>query len=83
MNRLYQWLSGRTSFFHVNASRQGTSRTVCTEVTVQRESTTLTAGTSAAFDLCPFCGQKLAPAEAVHERLRLHESSIPEKREDG
>jgi hypothetical protein len=83
MNRLYQWLSGRASIFRTASVGSAMSRTVSTQVTVQTESTTLMAGTSAAFDLCPFCGQKLARSQAVHERLSLHESSIPEKREDG
>ena len=83
MNRLYQWLSGQASFFRSDTTGQAMSRTVSTQVTVQTESTTLTARASGAFDLCPFCGQKLARAQAVHERLRLHESSISKKREDG
>jgi hypothetical protein len=83
MNRLYQWFSGRASTFRTDAAGPTMSRTVSTQVTVQTESTTLMARSSAAFDVCPFCAQKLAPSQAVHERLRLHESSIPEKRKDG
>jgi hypothetical protein len=83
MNRLYQWLSGRASFLHFDAAGQGTSRTVCTQVTVQTESTTLVAGAAATFDLCPFCGQKLTPLQAVRESLRLHEGPISERRKDG
>jgi hypothetical protein len=71
-NRLYQWLSQRASFFRPDTSGRGTSRTVRTEVTVQRERITLLVGDAAAgFDTCPLCGNKLAPAQAEQPRLRL------------
>jgi hypothetical protein len=41
-------------------------RTIRTEMTVQRESTTLLA--VAVFDHCPLCGQKVVPLQEVHER---------------
>jgi len=51
-------------------SSGGTSRTVRTEVTVQREGMTVLVG-GAGFEICPLCGQKLAPAQAEQARLRL------------
>jgi hypothetical protein len=70
--RLYQWLSQRASFFRSHASGHGTTRTVRTEVTVQREGMTLLVGDAAAgFDTCPLCGQKLPSAQAEQTRLRL------------
>ncbi len=50
-NRLYQWLSQRASFFRPDASGYGTSRTVRTEVTVQREGITLLVGDAAAASI--------------------------------
>jgi hypothetical protein len=76
MKRLYQWLSQRASFFRSDASGRGTTHTVRTEVTVQREGITLLVGGAAAgFDTCPLCGQQLAPAQAEQARLRLQEGS--------
>ncbi len=75
-NRLYQWLSRRASFFRSDMSGHGTSRTVRTEVTVQREGITLLMGdAAAAFDTCPLCGSNLAPAQAEEARLRLQKGS--------
>jgi hypothetical protein len=72
MHRLYQWLSRGASFFRSDTSDHSTSRTVRTEVTVQREGITLLVGDAAAgFDTCPLCGSKLAPAQAEQARLRL------------
>jgi hypothetical protein len=72
MNRLYQWFGGRTRLFRSNKSALGSTETVRTEVTVQRESTTLlVSGPTPAFDSCPLCGQKLAPQEAEQAKLRL------------
>jgi hypothetical protein len=81
MNRLYQWLSGRASFFRSDPSDRGTSRTVRTEVTVERQGITLLVGGAAAggFDVCPLCGQKLAPEQAGQARLRLQEGSISQE----
>ncbi|MGO8984446.1 MAG: hypothetical protein ACLPHI_05295 [Terriglobales bacterium] len=76
MKRLYQWLSERASFFRFVESDRGTSRTVRTEVTVERQGLTLlVGGVAAGFDDCPFCGQKLAPAQAERARLRLQQGS--------
>jgi hypothetical protein len=75
--RLYQWLSKRASFFRSDRSARGTRRTVRTEVTVERQGVTVLLGNPAAgFDLCPLCGQKLAPAQAAQARLRLQQGSI-------
>jgi hypothetical protein len=53
------------------------SRTVHTEVTVQREAVTLLVGDAAAgFDVCPLCGTKLAPEQAEQARLRLPKGPI-------
>jgi hypothetical protein len=75
--RLYQWFRERASIFRSARPSPGTTRTVRTEVTVRREGLTLLVGGAAAgFDICPFCGQKLAPAQAEQARLRLQEGSI-------
>jgi hypothetical protein len=75
-NRLYQWLRRRASFFRSDSSGRGTSRTVRTEVTVQREGITLLVGdAAAAFDTCPLCGSKLDVAQAEQARLRLQKGS--------
>ncbi|MFY9844158.1 MAG: hypothetical protein WA718_19720 [Terriglobales bacterium] len=80
MNRLYQWLSKRASFFRSDASGRGTSRTVRTEVTVERQGMTLlVGGAPAAFENCPLCGQRLAPAHAEQARLRLQKGSIAQE----
>jgi hypothetical protein len=80
MKRLYQWLSQRASFFRSDTSGRGTTRTVRTEVTVQREGLTLLFGGAAAgFDVCPLCGQKLAPAQVDSARLRLQQGSISQE----
>jgi hypothetical protein len=74
MKGLYQWLSARASFFRSDTHGRGTSRTVRTEVTVQREGMTLLVGDAAAgFNTCPLCGQTLVPAQAEQARLRLQE----------
>ena len=81
MKRLYQWFSKRASFFRSGTPTPGTTRTVRTEVTVQREGMTLlVGGVAAGFENCPLCGQKLAPAEAEQAKLRLLEGST--SRED-
>ena len=75
--RLYQRLSQWASFFRSDTSGRGTTRTVRTEVTVQREGMTLlVSDAAAAFDTCPLCGSKLAPAQAEQARLRLPKGSI-------
>ena len=78
MNRFYQWLSGRASFFRTNTSGRGTGRTVRTEVTVERQSTTMLVGgaTAMVFDTCPLCGSQLAPNQADQPDGRLLKGSI-------
>lgn len=71
MNRLYQWFSGRASLFRSGKGGEGASQTIRTEVTVERESTTLITGVAGAFSVCPLCGQTLAPAQTEQARLRL------------
>lgn len=77
VNRLYQWLSGRASFFRIGTSSRGAGRTIRTEVTVERQSMTLVlSGAAAGFDTCPLCGTKLAPNQAEQLNGRLLETSI-------
>jgi len=78
VNRLYQWLSGRASFFRTDTTTRGAGRTVRTEVTVEQQSTTMLVGgaTAADFDTCPLCGSKLAPDQAEQPSGRLLEGSI-------
>ena len=66
--RLYQWLTQRASFFRFAASGRGKSRTVRTEVTLERESIILSVN-GPALDLCPMCGQ------AAQAGLRFEEGS--------
>jgi hypothetical protein len=70
--RLYQWLTQRASFFRFAASGRGTSRTVRTEVTIERESVTLSVNGSA-LNLCPMCGQTLLSPPEAQAGLRLEE----------
>jgi len=80
MKRLYQWLSQRASFFRSDTSGCAAGHTVRTEVTVQQESTTLlVGGVAAGFDICPLCGQKLAPAQASQASLHLQQASISQE----
>jgi len=77
VHKLYQWLLKRASSFRSAPPVSGTSRTVRTEVTVERQAMTLLVGGAAAgFDNCPLCGQTLAPAQAEQARLRLQQGSI-------
>jgi len=77
MKRLYQWFCERASFFRAGTSGQGATRTVRTEVRVQREGLTLLmGGVTAGFDNCPLCGQRLASAQAEQARIRLLEGEI-------
>jgi hypothetical protein len=80
MKQLYQWLFGRASFFRSDASSRGTSRTVRTEVTVERQGVTVLVGGAAAdFDTCPLCGNNLAPEQAEQVRARLPEGPISQE----
>jgi hypothetical protein len=68
--RLYQWLTRRASFFRSDTSAGGVTRTVRTEVTVERQTMALLVGNgeAAGFDICPLCGSKLTPVHTQHER---------------
>jgi len=80
MQRLYQWLSERASFFRYDAVGHGANSTVRTETTVRREAMTLVVGSAAAsLDTCPLCGNKLAPTQAEQARLRLPQDSISQQ----
>jgi hypothetical protein len=78
MQRLYQWLSERASFFRYDAASPRTSRAVRTETTVRREGVALLVGSVATLglDICPLCGAKLAPEQLDHARARLSKGSI-------
>jgi hypothetical protein len=79
-SRIYQWLYSRASFFRSEPSGHATSRTVRTEVTIEQKATTLLVGsTSADFDICPLCGQKMAPEHAEQAGHRLLEGSISQE----
>jgi hypothetical protein len=81
MKRLYQWFSQRASIFRSGSSGRGTTRTIRTEVKVQREGLTLlVSGAAVNFDACPLCGQKLPPGQAEQAKRRLLEGTI--SRED-
>jgi hypothetical protein len=51
---------------------------VRTEVTIQRDATTLLVGNPAAvgFDTCPLCGSKLAPEQQEKAKIRLSKGSM-------
>jgi hypothetical protein len=72
--RLYQWMTQRASFFRFAGSDRGTSRTVRTEVTFERESITLSVS-GPSLDRCPFCGQTLPTPQAAQAALRVEEGS--------
>jgi hypothetical protein len=82
MKRLYQWFSERTSFFHSDVPSTRTSRTVRTEVTVQRERMTVLVGSAGGtgFDICPLCGNEFAPAEADRLSSCPHKGSVSKAR---
>jgi hypothetical protein len=81
VKRLYQWFSERASFFHSEVPGTGKSRTVRTEVTVQRERMTVLVGSvgGTGFDICPLCGNELALAEADRLNSCPHKGSIAER----
>jgi hypothetical protein len=79
MNRLYQWLSGRTRFFRSDTSSRGPIRPVRTEVTVERQGMTLVVCGAAGFDTCPLCGNKLTSNQAEQPDNRLLKGSISQE----
>jgi hypothetical protein len=74
---LYQWLFGWASFFRPNTSDHSASRTVRTEVTVERRQgiAALTSNSAGNLETRPLCGTQLAPQQA-EGRLRTPKSSI-------
>jgi hypothetical protein len=85
MQRLYQWLSERASFFRYEGSGHGASSTIRTETTVHREGVTLLVGSAATLclDICPFCGNNLAPEQSEQATPRLSKGSVSEKKRSG
>jgi hypothetical protein len=80
MKRLYQWFSERASLFLSDTGDRGQNRTLRTEVTTQREATTLmVSGGTSGFDLCPLCGQKVVPVEAEQTSPHLRQASMSQK----
>jgi hypothetical protein len=76
VHRLYQWLSGRASIFRSISSSHMASRTVRTEVTVERQGVSvLLGGGAVGLDACPLCGRRLA-SEHAPQAGRLPEGSI-------
>jgi hypothetical protein len=71
MSRMYQWLSRGASFSRSDASLSGATRTIRTEVTVERKGVTVQLGDAAAsgLDTCPLCGNKLI--SNADDRVRL------------
>ena len=80
MQRLYQWLSERASFFRYVGVGHGTGSRI-TETTVRREGVTLLVGSASALDLdtCPFCGSKLAREQSELARRQLSGEPIAQK----
>ena len=76
MQRLYQWLSERASFFRYDTGGHRNRSTVRTETTVRREGVTLLVGdaVTVSFQTCPLCGSKLAPEQSEQAGLRLRGS---------
>jgi hypothetical protein len=63
VQKLYQWICEQASFFRKEDVRPGPSRTVRTEVTVERNRAMFVLGdlTTAGMQACPLCGQSLEP----------------------
>jgi hypothetical protein len=77
VDRIYQWLSERARFFRSERSVRDTCRTVRTEVTVERQGLTILVGSATEiFDVCPLCGNKLAPERAKQAVTGLQKGSI-------
>lgn len=79
MQRLYQWLSERASFFCHDAVDFSRNSNVRMETTVRLERVTLLAGGAAPFglDFCPLCGSKLAPGQSERASHRPANGAIP------
>lgn len=77
VQRLYQWLSHRASFFRSDSSSGGRARSVRTDVMLERQETILVvSGAAADLNCCPFCGQRLAGTQAEEARSRLQRNSM-------
>jgi len=76
VKELYQRLFRRAMSFLLGSSAPAGGRVVRTEVTVERQGVTvLLSGVAAAdFDICPLCGQRLAPTQAEQMRSCLQKS---------
>ena len=81
MQRLYQWLSGRASFFRYVGVGHGKNSRISTETTVRREGVTLLVGSAGSLDLdiCPFCGSKLAREQRAPAKHQFSGESIAQK----
>lgn len=77
VKELYQRLFRRATAFLTGPSAPTGGRVVQTEVTVERQGVTvLLSGVVAAdFEICPLCGQRLAPTQADQIRGCLHQGS--------
>jgi hypothetical protein len=73
MHRLFQSFCELVGFSRAQTSRHGELHTIRTQVTVEREETTVQLGgaTSGPLDACPMCGRKLAPGQTDQARGRL------------
>ena len=70
MNRLYQWLHERATFFRAESREGDGRRMVRTEVTVEEEERTvmLSVSTVGGVCLCPLCGNPV-----TLEHTQVHE----------
>jgi hypothetical protein len=70
--RLFNWAR-----FGSSPSVPVVTRVVHTDVTVDRQGVTvlLSGGAAADFDICPLCGQTLAPAQRAQIRAGLQKGS--------
>jgi hypothetical protein len=66
VNRLYQWLHERATFFRTEVRESDTRRIVRTQVTVEEQQRTMLLPLTAmdGVCLCPLCGQRLTPLAA-------------------
>jgi len=77
VQRLYQWLSHRASFFRSDSSSGGRVRSVRTDVMFERQETILVvSGAAADLNCCPLCGHRLAGPPAEEARIGLQRDSM-------
>jgi hypothetical protein len=81
MQRLYQWLSERASFFRYEAVGHGSNSAVRTETTLRLETVTLLVASAATLglDICPLCGSKLAAVQSEQATPCLSKGSVSQK----